>query len=93
MAETRDQKKGLGRAVNEERTLPPTTPVLTLPQVASATYHKEANRYKVDCGAKTDKKDTFGLQFWETSGWIMPQGQGWHVPFGPPPPCRTTGLV
>jgi len=49
-------------------------------QVASPTYRKEVNHYKVDCGAKTDKKDAFGLHFWETSGWIAAQDPyGWFM--------------
>lgn len=46
--------------------------------LASQTYNKNINRYGVNCGAKLDKNDTFGLQFWEHKGWIEAQDPyGW----------------
>ncbi len=48
-------------------------------QVASATYNARVNRYKVDCGAKLDKKgDPFGLLYWENAGWIDAQDPYGH---------------
>ena len=48
-------------------------------QVASSTYNARVNRYKVDCGAKLDKKgDPFGLLYWENAGWIDAQDPYGH---------------
>jgi hypothetical protein len=48
-------------------------------QVASSKYNIRVNKYKVDCGAKLDKKtDPCGLGYWEKSGWIESQDPyGW----------------
>lgn len=47
-------------------------------EVASSTYRVSVNRYGVNCGGKADKKDTFGLVAWETSGWMNAQDPyGW----------------
>ena len=47
-------------------------------QVASNTYNRNLNRYKVDCGAKDGKGDRFGQSFWEGKGWIVEQDPyGW----------------
>lgn len=47
-------------------------------QVASTTYRKTTNKYKVNCGAKVDKADTFGLDYWESKNWISAQDPyGW----------------
>ena len=44
----------------------------------SPIYDKTINRYGVDCGAKLNKYDKFGLKFWESKDWIEPQDPyGW----------------
>jgi hypothetical protein len=48
-------------------------------QVASSKYNVRVNRYKVDCGAKLDKKDDpCGLLYWEKAGWIDAQDPYGH---------------
>jgi hypothetical protein len=47
-------------------------------QVASDVYNPAANRYRVRSGKTTGKKDSFGLQAWQESGWIVEQDPfGW----------------
>ncbi len=44
----------------------------------SSIYNKNLNKYGVNCGAKLDKDDKFGLRFWEHKGWIEAQDPyGW----------------
>ena len=47
--------------------------------LASETYQKNVNRYKVNCGAKiSGKGDPFGQLYWEMKGWINAQDPyGW----------------
>merc|ERR1712065_2824 len=46
--------------------------------VASPAYDASVNRYKVNCGVKDGKADSFGLNAWESRGWIHPQDPyGW----------------
>eukprot|EP00039_Didymoeca_costata_P013340 m.201520 g.201520 ORF g.201520 m.201520 type:complete len:141 (-) comp15745_c0_seq5:245-667(-) len=47
-------------------------------KIASVKYNTSVNRYKVNCGAKVDKKDEFGLLYWESKQWIVDQDPyGW----------------
>lgn len=47
-------------------------------KVASNVYNPAANRYGVRSGKTAGKKDSFGLQAWEESGWIVEQDPfGW----------------
>ena len=45
----------------------------------SQTYRKWVNKHQVDCGAKLDNSDLFGLEFWRSKqSWISPQDPfGW----------------
>jgi hypothetical protein len=46
--------------------------------LASETYRTAVNKYKVNCGVKESKADSFGLLAWEKMGWIVAQDPyGW----------------
>lgn len=48
--------------------------------VCSKTYRLDVNTYGVNCGVKTNKSDAFGLDAWETSGWMDAQDPyGWFM--------------